>query len=195
MISFLFDQSAWILCLGTSNWCSFPWISFFKAGHGAVKWAVPAVLHWGRRASKAIKVMPILPAFLQGLAGMVLFWNLTDLSPFFSATLGKLSQKFPWELCCICSHCISSPETPLQASGFLSTEQNNCSLCLCCVYACVCVYILMKMKVKAKYKDETCCDLMYCTGLLFRNAINKYLLNNYSETKCCSSECWRWRRK
>lgn len=31
--------------------------------------------------------MPILSAFLQGLAGIVLFWNLTDLCSFFSALL------------------------------------------------------------------------------------------------------------
>lgn len=92
-------------------------ISSFKAGHRAVKRAALAVVDWERRASEASKVMPILP-FLQGLAGMVLFWNLTDLCSFFSATLRKLSQKFSWELCCICSHCILSLGTPPQARKF-----------------------------------------------------------------------------
>jgi hypothetical protein len=49
----------------------------------------------GEAGFKSYKRNVHLQVFLQGLAGMVLFWNLTDLGSFFSVTLGKLSQKFP----------------------------------------------------------------------------------------------------
>lgn len=117
---------------GLQSGIHLPCISSFKAGHAAVKWVVPAVVDWERRASKATKVMPILTAFLQGLAGMVLFWNLTDLCSFFSATLGKLSQEFPWDLCCICSHCILSLGTPPQASFYLENRVTvHCDYVVC----------------------------------------------------------------